>query len=303
MYVNKILSFEFGISKILSIIGCFNCITGTETIEEKLIRSFQLGISPQLLTPESGEGTCSHNPNPLHCTSTRPPPASVCNSTRPSICQNRSVLVVLDTSSSIGSQNFQLMADSIAELIQHFCGDIQVAVAKFNQYAYVDRCFNCPASSRYELSRFIRSVSNESRGSDGKNFNSAICINEEVFSSSCGDHSQSDCIDIIYVTNGGISKNSCGQVKKWLSTQRSICSKSNIFAIGIGKSVRRNELECIASAASEDIETTFQFDSFIDFRKYVCKTVQYLYKKKKECKLISSASSCERNRIDLACRD
>ena len=89
----------------------------------------------------------------------------------------------------------------------------------------------------------------------------------------------------------------------WLSNQRGVCSKSTIFAIGIGKSVNASELECIASAASEDIETTFQFDSFIDFRKYVCKTVQYLYKKKKECKLSSSSGSCERNRIDLACED
>ena len=196
-----------------------------------------------------------------------------------------------------------MMADGIAELIQHFCGDIQLAVAKFNQYAYVDRCFNCPASSRFELSSFIRSVSNESRGSNGNNFNSAVCINEEVFSSSCGNHSQSDCIDIIYVTDGGFSGSSCGHVKMSLTNQHGICSKSKIFAIGIGKSVRGNELKCIASAASEDIETTFQFDSFIDFRKYVCKTIQYLYKKKKECKLRSGSGSCESNRIDLACRD
>jgi len=149
----------------------------------------------------------------------------------------------------------------------------------------------------------IRRVSYESRGSTGKNFNNAVCINEEVFSSNCGEHSQSDCIDIIYVTDGGISRNRCGQVKEWLSTQRSICSKSKIFAIGIGKDIRKRELECIASAGSEDIDTTFPFDSFIDFRKYVCKSVQYLYKKKKECKLRSDSSYCERNRIDLACRD
>ena len=260
-------------------------LLGIETVEEKLIHSFQLGISPQLHTPESAEGTCSHNPNPLNCTSTRPPPSSVCNSTRPSVCQSRSVLAVLDTSSSIGSQNFQLMADGIAELIHHFCGNIQLAVAKFNQYAYVDRCFNCPASSRFELSSFIRSVSNENRGSDGKNFNNAVCINDEVFSSSCGNHSQSDCIDIIYVTNGGISRNRYGRVKTWFSNQRGVCSKSKIFAIVIGKSVNASELECIASAASEGIETTFQFDSFIDVRNMFARLFNIYTRKKKRMQI------------------
>ena len=195
------------------------------------------------------------------------------------------------------------MADGIAELIHHFCGNIQLAVAKFNKLAYVDRCFNCPASSRFELSNFLRSMSYRSQGSAGKDFNRAVCINENVFNNSCGDHTQSDCIDIIYVTED-IAKSSCGRVKMWLSTQQSICSKSKIFAIGIGKKLKKkNNLECIASAASEDIQTTFQFASVTDFRKHVFTSVQHLYKKGKECASRITASSCERNRIDLACQD
>ncbi len=272
-------------------------------MEENIINSFQLGISDQVYNPDVDTDSCNAKSARLTCASKLVPTSGECLSTRPATCQSRSILIVLDTSSSIGHKNFKRMTKAIAELTQHFCGKVQLAVAKFNQHAFLDRCFNCPAKSRFDLARFIRDeVAFEDTGSSGKNVDNAVCINRKVFSSGCDNSTRlADCVDIIYVTDGGISNSSCGQVKTWLSSQSDICSKSKVFAIGIGNEITDEELQCIASSATGNMQTAFKFDNFIDFQKYISKSVQLLYKNNKDC--TRNKDSCERNRIDLACRD
>ena len=207
-----------------------NIILGIESTEEKLIRSFQLGISPQLYIPEAESGTCSQSSRSLNCI-----PQNIrlvseeCQSSRPSTCQSRSILLILDASHSIGSKNFKSMTDAMSELIQHLCGSVQVAVAKFNEHAYLDLCFNCLTKSRHDMSRFIRNnVMYRNNGAKENFENNTKCILNKAFSDECGNHTQSDCIDIIYVTDGELTSSSCGQVKTWLPMQDSICSKSSV---------------------------------------------------------------------------
>ena len=281
-------------------------LSGIESIEEKITRSFNLGISSQTSKPEAVTGKCNHSSRRLDCTSMELVlPSEGCHSNRSFVCKNRSVLFVLDTSSSIGPENFKMVTEAMSELTLHFCGNVQVAVANFNEHVHLDLCFNCHMESRFEMSKFIKKHVEYNKDESGPtNFeNSAKCILNQAFSDECGDHTQSDCIDIIYVTDGELSSSSCGQVKKWLPMQDSICSKSKVFAIGVGKNVNVTELSCIASAATEDTETVFQFDTFIDLRKYVTKSVQYLYKKKKYCNFKNIGSPCDIKRIDLACSD
>ena len=228
-----------------------------------------------------------------------------CTLSRPERCSNRSILFVLDTSNSVGPENFKIMTSAVSEFTKHLCGNVKVAVVKFNQHTFLDICFDCITDNNpLSLSRYISNITYETSGQEEADIVSTMQrINEHLFNDSCGDHSNSDCIDIVYITNRqfNIDKGSSAGIvlpshRLGLPLHDSICNKTRVYAIGIGTNVDIDELKCIADIEMETPQdTVFQFDSFVDFRKAVSRSVQYIYRKKKCCDKVQ----CNQARIDI----
>ena len=227
-----------------------------------------------------------------------------CIPARPQVCGNRSILFVLDTSHSVGPKKFNILTSAVGELTKYLCGNVRVAVAKFNQHTFSEFCFDS-ITTRYNLSSYIASdITYEENGEDSKNISGAIrCISEHIFHEDCGDHSKSDCIDIVYITTGQSNDKYSGcreetSLKQSLPLRDSICNKTRVYAIGIGTDVDINELRCIADVEMKDNQdTVFQYDSFIDFKKTVSMSVQYVYEKEIYC---GNGVEEYNNRIDIS---
>ena len=199
------------------------------------------------------------------------------------------------------AENFRKMISAIAELTKHMCGNVKAAVVKFNGNTFLDLCFDCFMNSRYNLSQYIRNnITYESNGENARAFGSAIC--SHLFG---GDHSTSDCIDIIYITGGQSNTgppvcNEVQSLKHSLPLRDSICNKTCVCAIGIGTHLNTTELRCIADNPVNGQDTVFQFPSFNDFKKTIGKSVQYMHEKKIHCQREESNSECD-GRLDIPC--
>ena len=219
------------------------------------------------------------------------------------------MLFVLDSSASVGAENFKKMTSAVAELTKHMCGNVKAAVVKFNGNTFLDICFDCITNSRYDLSKHIDNVAYESKGSNARDIGSATRrIRSHLFSEDCGDHSTSDCIDIVYITGGQSNSgppvcNEVRSLKHSLPLRDSICNKTRVYAIGIGIHLNTTELRCIADNPVNGQDTVFHFPSFNDFKKTIGKSVQYLFEKKVNCQRNEEPNSsyCDGGRLDVSC--
>lgn len=187
----------------------------------------------------------------------------------------RFVLFVLDTSGSIGSENFNTMKNAISLLTSLFCGQVKFAVITFSTRIHLEFCFNC----YYSTQRVRSAIENILfRGGATRTGATAKCICEELLQPSCGISSYPSCLDVVFITDGKSNDPNleiCEEIK-CLHRQFGI----NTHAIGINSgpgfthSYNLDELNCISS--SSNFMNTFEFESFNSFGTTIEDVARYL---------------------------
>ena len=181
-----------------------------------------------------------------------------------------SVLFVLDTSGSIGSQSFKRMTAAVSNLIPLFCQPVQFALMTFNRRRWLEFCFNCFDNTfpgRTAAKQAIANIAYRTVGSGATYTGTATkCVCQELLSySKCG-LCKSSRIDIVFITDGYSNGplDVCEEVK-CIHRQREL-RDINTYAIGI-RNYRESEIRCIANYTNT--ETVFRFENFEEFQVYM----------------------------------
>ena len=181
----------------------------------------------------------------------------------------QNVLFVLDTSGSIGEDQFKRMQLALGKLTPLFCKQVRFALITFSSYVNLEFCFNCYENTfqgRQEAKSAIEAV--DYRGGGTKTAATARCVCEELLKSSCGINSSLPlCLDVVFITDGKSNDQNldvCDEVR-CLHDRVGV----NTYAIGINSSsthqssYNEEELDCINDHSDEF--SAFKFDSFDEF--------------------------------------
>ena len=195
--------------------------------------------------------------------------------------KERYLLFILDTSGSIGRDNFNELLDVLSEFIPYFCEEIKVAVMTFGNIMKQEICFNCQQDDREKVKIAIKSI--EYRDGLRTRTGTAVeCACSHMLSNAshvCGfynynkksDPEQIDMdrqvtnldhpkTDVIFITDGHSNEgpDPCG-------SEVTACFQEipniNVFAIGIGNDIRLQELDCIVGNQT-NVKSVFSFTSF-----------------------------------------
>ena len=179
--------------------------------------------------------------------------------------QNQYVIFLLDTSESIGLDNFMKKREAVARLSTLFCKPVQIAVMTFSHIFKLEFCFNCFDSSDHN-SRAARlnAIKNiPYRGGATYTGGAARCVCDELLDPSCGLPSDASCIDVIFITDGRSNDPSleiCDEVKCIHDHMQ--YTTINTHSIGIANADQA-ELKCIEK--TDGVNSAFEYDSFDDF--------------------------------------
>ena len=182
----------------------------------------------------------------------------------------RHVLFMLDTSGSIGSENFHMMTDSLSKLVGHFCHKIKIAVMVFNHDHYIEFCFDCfdnDCTGRNNVRERMRNI--QYNGGLTHTASATQCACANVLKPRCGFDSSSTraCLDVVYITDGH-SNDPDLDVCSTVECLHFIPNTDlNIFVIGIGNNVNKAELSCIARNRNRNYRANaiFRVDNFQSF--------------------------------------
>ena len=197
---------------------------------------------------------------------------------------------MLDTSGSIGSNDFKRMKDTITLLIPDFCNAIQVAVMKFSHNVYLEFCFNCfdnDIEGRDNLVKVIKRI--EYLGGATSTGVAAKCVYKKLFDLNfgCGIHPASNCIDVVFITDGKSNgplryPKVCEQIN-CLRSHRAYGYRTRVYAIAIGDDVLQEEIDCITGGDRQSVFNVRNFEQFFQLAKsinediHVKKTVECVY--------------------------
>ena len=178
------------------------------------------------------------------------------------------ILFVLDSSGSIGKQNFDSVTANLSSLIALFCKPIRMAVMTFDHEYFLEFCFDCfdnTCSGRAGAMTALRKI-NYHFGRSGIRYTHTAgavhCVCDRMLHHElCGLPQNANCIDVVFVTDG-----------KSNDPNLEICSELhclhrrhglNTYAIGIGN-VNQVELDCITNY-NLGYNSLFNFASFSAF--------------------------------------
>lgn len=194
-------------------------------------------------------------------------------------CQLRSMIFVMDTSGSIGPTNFQKMTNAIANFVPLLCDNMKIAIISYSRNIRVEFCFNCYNlcnnetdcfTDRYNVVSAIRGI--QYRGGSTHTGVASRCVSDYILdpSSDCGADVSSNCLDIIYVTdgrsNGPLRYPQTCMEATCLRNHPDWCGKVNTYAIAIGSGVNREEINCITQ---NDEDSVFNVDDFAQFEQLI----------------------------------
>ena len=177
------------------------------------------------------------------------------------------VLFVLDTSSSIGREEFNRLTAVLGDLILFFCSPIKVAVMTYDQEYFVEFCFNCfdgTCSGRVMAGDAMSNI-NYRYGRSGIRWRhtagAAQCVCDFMLTPNCGVPAAAGCIDVVFITAGRSNDpilNICNTIG-CLHDRYGVTT----HAIGVGNAFTP-ELECISNAAPNSFNL-FNFSTFDEF--------------------------------------
>ena len=174
------------------------------------------------------------------------------------------ILFMLDTSGSIGRENFEEITSTLARLVSHFCKPIRVGAMTFNQEYYVELCFNSFDNTCNGRSSVGDAISQANYRSGLTYTGGAVqCTCDFMLNPSCGLPPGASCIDVVVITDGRSNgpRPVCDQVQ-CLHNHYGV----ETYAIGIGN-VDQNELDCISDYSSDPTHfNLFNFNSFAEFQ-------------------------------------
>ena len=163
----------------------------------------------------------------------------------------RHVLFMLDTSGSIGSENFESMTRSLSKLVRHFCRPIKIAAMIFNHERHLQFCFNCydnTCTGRKDAANAVKDIRYHAGLTHTASATQCAC--DTILSPSCGFDTTAACLDVIYVTDG----HSNDPYRSVCPTVRCLHDRRNtdmkVYAFGIGDNVNETELACITGSAN-----------------------------------------------------
>ena len=154
--------------------------------------------------------------------------------------KKRYVLFILDSSGSIGSQDFNTMKNVLSDLLPLFCGNTVFGVMSYGAKLERNICFNCKQSDHFKLQQALRSIQYH-YGPATRSGDAIQCACDYMLSKSCGYYNEPDAItDVIFLTDGKSNKGV------------DVCTAAdciplgvNVISIGVGNNVNYKELECI----------------------------------------------------------
>ena len=175
-------------------------------------------------------------------------------------CDIEHVLYILDTSGSIGRDNFESMTCELSNLVTWFCNPIRIAAMTFGHTFSREMCFDdydntCAGRSGAQAE--MKSI--PYRG--GATYTSCaldFAFNEMIDADDCGADLNAGCLTIVVITDG--QSNGCRSI--CLAVQEYKQSHTfDIFSIGIGNT-NPAELMCIADNTPEHVFHYINFEAF-----------------------------------------
>ena len=155
-----------------------------------------------------------------------------------------------------------------------FCDDIKVAVISYNDDINVEFCFDCYdlcadircAGDRFKVGNYIKNI--HYRAGYTSTGVATRCVREHILNPSggCGVNTSSDCVDVIFVTDGHSNgplqyPQTCEEVT-CLKNHPQWCGRVNTYAIAIGNGVNQAEVDCLTHHNEESIYNVTDFSAF-----------------------------------------
>ena len=165
----------------------------------------------------------------------------------------RHVLFMMDTSGSIGEENFMSMTNSVSKLVRYFCRKTKVAMMVFNHEHTLEFCFDCfdnNCGGRRAVRDKIRNIMY--RGGATFTGSATRCACETILTPDCGFDVCQACLDVVYITDGrsnDFHHNICETVQCIHNLPN---ADVNVYAFGIGDNTNETELNCIAGNSSNN---------------------------------------------------
>ena len=188
--------------------------------------------------------------------------------------QNQYVLFLLDTSGSIGSENFMKMREAVATLSTLFCKPVQIAVMTFGNTFKLEFCFNCFVNDSFgssdrssRIARFNAVKNIPYRNGATNTGGAARCACDELLNTSCGLPSDASCIDVIFITDGYSNDpllEICDEVKCIHDHMQ--YTTINTHSIGMANADQA-EMQCIEQ--TDGVNGAFEYDNFVDFKESI----------------------------------
>ena len=181
-------------------------------------------------------------------------------------CDIQHILLVLDTSSSVGEDNFNRITSLLGELTTVFCKPIRLAVMTFDHEYYVEFCFDEHDSMNpTTVQALIQSIPyRRPHWGPGTRWThtagAARCVCDYVLNETCGLDPAAGCIDVIFFTDGRANDPTLDVCEELgcLHRRRGV----DTFAIGVGNH-QSLELDCYADHdLALDDYYLFNFDTF-----------------------------------------
>ena len=157
----------------------------------------------------------------------------------------RHVLFMLDTSGSIGRENFMSMTDSVSKLVRYFCCKTKVAMMVFNHYHFLEFCFDCfdnDCDGRRAVRDKIRNI--PYRGGRTHTGSATQCACDTILTPECG----FDMCDVVYITDGRSNDPKLKVCETVGCLHNQPNADVNVYAFAIGDNINEDELNCIAGS-------------------------------------------------------